>query len=121
MGLLNINTEVTRNGAALLHPVGNIDGRTFEELECVMDDVYDRGLHQIIVDLTHVTYVSSAGIGVLIDAQCQAQEHHGHIILVNPLPCVRNVLDVLGITSVFHVVDTLDEALAIPIPQEHPS
>lgn len=91
---------------------GYLDAHTFEQLEETISELFGKNQYKIVVDLSKVEYISSAGAGVFIGALSEAQEHNGNIVLMNPTNNVREVFDLLGLTQIFQVVDDQKTALA---------
>lgn len=106
-----IQQKPLRNGVVLLSVQGFLDAHTFEELERTINDLFDQGHYRLIVDLSRLDYISSAGAGVFIGAISQAQDNDGTIILVKPTPNVKEVFDLLGLSQIFTFKETAEEAL----------
>jgi len=49
----------------VMHVDGNIDNATYEAFQSRADELIDNGAHFILVDLSHVKFVSSAGMRAL--------------------------------------------------------
>jgi len=49
----------------VMHVDGNLDNSTFEAFQARADELIDSGTHYILVDLSHVPFVSSAGMRAL--------------------------------------------------------
>lgn len=96
----------------VIHVVGYLDAHTFEELEEAINDLFGKKKYRIIVDLSRVEYISSAGAGVFIGALSEAQEHDGNIVLMRPTSNVREVFDLLGLTQIFQIIDDQNAAEA---------
>jgi anti-sigma B factor antagonist len=90
---------------------GYLDAHTFEQLEETINDLYNQEVYRIVVDLSEVQYISSAGAGVFIGALQTAQDHDGNIVLMRPSESVREVFDLLGLTQIFSLQEDLDGAL----------
>jgi len=109
----SIETEpLAQQKVTVIRVAGYLDAHTFEQLEETISDLFNKSQYRLIVDLSKVEYISSAGAGVFIGALSEAQEHNGNIVLMNPTPNVREVFDLLGLTQIFQVVNTQKEALA---------
>mgnify|MGYP001558977068 CR=1 FL=1 len=65
---------------------------------------------ELVVDLSGLDYISSAGAGVFIGAIGTAQENDGNIILMRPSPNVKEVFDLLGLSQIFTFKDNRDDA-----------
>jgi len=89
---------------------GYIDAHTFEELENEIQSKFSSNQFKLIIDLSDVPYISSAGAGVFIGAFPQAQENDGSIILLNPSKNVLDVFELLGLTEIFTISKDLESA-----------
>ena len=49
----------------VMHVDGNIDSSTYEAFQSKADELIDNGAHFVLVDLSHVDFVSSAGMRAL--------------------------------------------------------
>ncbi len=107
-----LQTSDCSNGAVLLQLGGYLDAHTYERLDQHIAGLFAAKRYRLAVDLAGVSYISSAGAGVFIGALTEAQEQHGNVVLLNPSPNVREVLEMLGFNQIFKIAATLDEALA---------
>jgi len=108
-----IGTEsVPEKNVVIVSLSGYLDAHTFERLEETIAELFGKNHYKIVVDLSEVEYISSAGAGVFIGALSEAHEHKGNIVLMNPTANVREVFDLLGLTQIFQVVDDRGAALA---------
>ena len=110
MPAFQILKENIQNGVVLLTIRGFLDAHTFEELEKTINDLFDGGTYRLIVDLSGLDYISSAGAGVFIGAIGTAQENDGNIILIKPGTNVKEVFDLLGLSQIFTFKDTREDA-----------
>lgn len=108
---LSIATAMVGANTALLTLKGPFDARTFEEVEKAIHALTEAKVFRIAMDLSAVLYISSAGAGVLIGAIGTLQENGGDLVLVNPSANVKEVLDLLGLSSIFPIATSRDEAL----------
>lgn len=106
-----IQTKKLQNGITFIAVRGFLDAHTFEEMERTINDLFEQRAHKLVVDLSKLDYISSAGAGVFIGAIGTAQENEGNIILMKPSPNVKEVFDLLGLSQIFSFADTLDEAV----------
>ncbi|MHC4606440.1 MAG: STAS domain-containing protein [Planctomycetota bacterium] len=111
MPAFQILKEDLENSVVLLIIRGFLDAHTFEQLETAINDLFDQNKYRLIVDLSGLDYISSAGAGVFIGAIGTAHESDGNIILVKPSPNVKEVFDLLGLSQIFTFKDTKEEAL----------
>jgi anti-sigma B factor antagonist len=113
---------------------GQLDGQNYQELINKAREVYSAGARDLVLDLSDLTYISSAGlvalhsVALLVKGEELPDTEQGwsayrslgrttasgpqsHIKLVNPREEVRNVLDMVGFGNVFQVFTDLDEAV----------
>ena len=66
----------------------------------------------LIVDLSEVDFMSSIGIGSLVRVANNARRRGGNLVLLDPQPIVRLVLEKTRINEVITICNTLDEAVS---------
>lgn len=70
------------------------------------------GHSKIVLDLTELTYISSAGLGILNANQADAKKAGGGIRLAGVKPQVKDVFDLMKFTLLFPMFPGVQEALA---------
>ena len=108
---LSITQKTMDGNIELLKVAGNLDAHTFESFEDVLSRLIEQGRHGIIVDMSSVAYVSSAGVGVFIAAASEAQASGGGLVLLGLSQSVRDAFEDLGLTEMLETADDLEEAL----------
>jgi len=69
------------------------------------------GNPRVVVDLAALEFLDCCGLGVLIRARVQAQQAGGDLLLAAAGPQVRRILALTGMTGVFCVHASADEAV----------
>jgi anti-anti-sigma factor len=110
MSGLAITKERLKDGIIVVTLKGFLDAYTFEQFENTLNDLFANNTYRIILDLTNLDYISSAGAGVLISAIGTAQENNGNIVIVKPTPSVKEVLDLLGLSHIFVIAQDRNSA-----------
>ena len=90
---------------------GAINVSTLDKLENEIHDLYKAGKYNLILDVSGIRYVSSAGAGVLMNAFLQAQENHGKLVLLKASNNVKDVLELLNLQNVIPMADDMNAAL----------
>lgn len=111
MSQFQIQTERMQNGVAVVLVKGFLDAYTYENFEKSINDLFEAGTYRIIVDLSELQYISSAGAGVFIGAIGTAQENKGNIVILRPTANVREVFELLGLTQIFTFSETREDAV----------
>lgn len=98
-----------RDGVELLSVAGEIDLFTAARLGLALESALRPGV-PLVLDLTGVDFLDSAGMRVLMVADAQANAGGGGLLLVPSEPAAR-VFEIAGLTSVLRLYPTADEAL----------
>ncbi len=97
---------------AVFSPKGAIDLHVSPEMRVTLRDLIDKKPKRLIVDLSHVPYVDSSGLAVLIGAM-QSLEHAGGVfMLAGAQQAVRTILESARLDQYFQLFPTVDEAVA---------
>ncbi|MBB4268254.1 STAS domain-containing protein [Roseospira visakhapatnamensis] len=100
------------DGAVVLSLTGRVDsGTALDVQDRLLPRVLSAGSTPVLIDLTGLTYIASAGLRVLLMAVKRARSAGGAVHLAGPSAGVMTVLEVSGFTSLFEIHDDLDEAL----------
>jgi anti-anti-sigma factor len=83
----------------LLH--GEIDMATAGGIRSASGLAIDNDYSSLVVDASDVSFMDSHGVKALIDVERAMADAGGHLILRNPSPAVRRVLDLTGLSEVF--------------------
>jgi len=98
----------------LIRIEGFLDGRTPESrrLPSVVDACEQTPAHYVI-DLSAVEYVNSASIGCFLRLLAAMQASGRRVLLLNPPPHVKNILEMTGLTPLFPMADREEDCIAI--------
>ena len=89
-----------------------IDGSTAPEVERVLESLQHRGKYKLVVDMSQLAYISSAGYRVLLSAQRNSKRYdRGEVILAGAPEQIRQALDISGFTDYFKMYN---EISAVP-------
>lgn len=102
----------------VLRVEGSIDPTTYKQFESTFRWLNRQGILVIAVDMAKLTYISSAGLSLLVKAQTERLKRKGGVILVRPQTPILNILKILGLTEVFRIASSVEEALhALPMEE----
>ncbi len=91
---------------------GRIDGSTSPKLEEGLHEIMDKGMHNIIIDMSEVEFMSSAGWWVLIEAQKECKKgSKGETVLVGVAEKIRTSLNLVGMDTYFKMFAEQTEAV----------
>jgi anti-sigma B factor antagonist len=103
---------VERDGWAVLAVSGEVDVATAPRLRERLIELVNSGRHRIVVDLSGVDFLDSTGLGVLVGALKRVRTHDGELALVCAEPRILKVFEITGLTKVFTMFGSVDEAVA---------
>lgn len=98
-------------GIEVVELKGKIDAATAERTERMLAD-RAAGARHLVLDLSAVGYLNSAGIRVLVATGCRMLAMGGRMTLCAVPSYIKEVLDIAGVSAVFPILATRAEALA---------
>jgi anti-anti-sigma factor len=98
-------SRTARAGALHVAVTGRLDGYWADHLDSALAEAVREGHHHLRVDLAQVTFLSSAGIAVLMKVYKQLGRINGSLAVLNPSPPVRVVLDMTRLSALLIAPD----------------
>ena len=94
---------------AVLRPKGDIDAYSVAEFR---QDLHENtSQNRLVVDLSHVMFMDSAGLGALIGGVRRIREHNGSVTLCSSRQPILRLLHTTGFNRIVPVRDNLNEAI----------
>lgn len=97
---MTITKDVKGNGLTLMID-GRIDANTAPQLEAELNNSLD-GMADLTLDLKNLTYISSAGLRVLLVAQKQMMKQ-GAMRVINVCEAVMDVFEMTGFADILTI------------------
>jgi anti-sigma B factor antagonist len=105
-------TQREMDGIYLLALSGRLAlGQESSGLRTTVDNLLSSGVAKIVVNLEHVNYVDSAGLGALIEIHRKTKAKGGRLKLCNLGPNLKQALELARLLAIFETCPT--EAAAI--------
>lgn len=131
---ITVSQEQGRVAVAVIKPAGQLDGQTYQQLIDKAREIYKGGVRDFLLDLSDLTYISSAGlvslhtISLMTRGESLPDPEQGwstlksmdrtrdggmqtHLKLLNPRPEVSNVLEMVGFSDFFQVFTDKQKAV----------
>lgn len=108
---MNIEIE-HRDDILIIRPLGRLDSSSSPALEQLLTEQLDAGCQRLVLDFSGLSYISSAGLRVVLLAGKKLRASQGKIVLAALQDMVHDVFDMSGFLTLFAVAPTLDEGLA---------
>jgi anti-sigma B factor antagonist len=100
------------DGHTIIEVGGEIDVYTAPKLRDKITELVGNGEYHLVIDMEKVDFLDSTGLGVLVGALKRVRTHDGEMALVCTQPRIRKVFEVTGLTKVFNLYDSVDEAVS---------
>jgi anti-sigma B factor antagonist len=78
---------------------GSVDLANVPELQEAIQHLFEQRIYRIILDIERVSFISSAGFGIFLHARETVLRHGGDLVFAGTNARVREIFDLLGITS----------------------
>jgi anti-anti-sigma regulatory factor len=131
---IDFSKQESRVPVTIMHLMGSLDASNYAEVIAKVQDIYDEGARDLLVDLSKVPYVSSAGlmslhtVALIFVGQSMNSKESGrpvsrsinaqnektvrqHVKLLSPQPAVEQVLDVIGLKQFLDIYTDLETAI----------
>ena len=90
---------------------GRMDTVSAPDFESKIQERIAEGAKRLVVDLSRLEYISSAGLRCILVAGKRAAATGGQLCCCGLKGVVKKVFDISGFTTLFPVYDSLDDAL----------
>jgi anti-anti-sigma factor len=104
-------SEERKDGVTAVAVSGRIDSTTSATLDDHLAALAAAGDHRIVMDLSGVDFISSAGLRVMLSLAKRTKQHHGALVLCGLSGPVREVFALAGFLPLFAVEATRDLAV----------
>lgn len=103
--VITLSTSTSENGAVTVTVVGEVDTFTAPVLRSSLDAQLEQQPRELVIDLSGVQFLGSAGLAVLVETQKSARTRGVELRLVATTRAVTRPLEVTGLIDLFTIVD----------------
>lgn len=90
---------------------GRVDAERAPELEAAGRNVLDTPYQKLLINMSAVEYLSSAGLCALLNLAKLADNKRGRLFLCSPSASVRQILKLSGFDKILKISDSVQDAL----------
>ncbi len=97
---------------SLIAVKGRVDSATAAQLGEALEKTTKGGQHKIVLDMSDVEYMSSAGMRILIVTQKESKRlNRGELVLAGVSERIKEALDLAGFIPLFTIFDEVTPAV----------
>lgn len=100
------------DGVQIIEFNGKIDTNTAPEAEKVFMGLLDAGQFRLLANFEHLSFISSAGLRVLLATAKKAKAQSGELKVCCMNETVKEVFDISGFATILQVFVTEEDALS---------
>jgi anti-sigma B factor antagonist len=108
--MLTIHQDQTPEGYTVCRPVGELDAFTVSQFRQALAEMASS--KRLLIDMSGVPFVDSAGLGALIGGIRRARELGGDVAVSCNRPTLVRLLRTTGFDRIVTVTETIEEAIA---------
>jgi anti-sigma B factor antagonist len=90
---------------------GRVDSSSAPDLDEALKNLTNEGRSNLVLDLSQVDYMSSAGLRSLVSTLRDCKRRGGDVRLATPSARVSDVLNLAGLDSIFQIYTSTTEAV----------
>ena len=109
---MELQYREVKNNIKLIKLIGRLDIDGVGEIENQFSAYCSGENPRVIVDLSDVNFLASIGIRLLTLSAKSIASHGGRMVLLNPRPDIRDVLEITGIPVIIPIYEGLEAAEA---------
>jgi anti-sigma B factor antagonist len=102
----------SKDGIEIVDVEGEIDVYTAPRLRELLIELVNNRFYQLVVNMEKVEFLDSTGLGVLVGGLKRVRAHDGSLDLVCTQERILKIFRITGLTKVFGIHDTVDDAIA---------
>lgn len=110
MSDITITSSELLAGTQLLKFSGQLDETNIEEQAKKVYKIMEEGAKNLVFDFSELTYLNSKSIGYIADWQQKISQKGGRLVIIGAKENIFDILDVVGLTNIVTMVDTVEEA-----------
>ncbi len=103
--------ESAHDGVTVVHVVGRVNSANAREMETRLQSALDRGCRAIVVDLSRLDHMTSAGFRSLLQAEKRADDLGARMVLCGLQGLTLELFEIGGFIEMFVVASSREDAV----------
>jgi anti-sigma B factor antagonist len=109
--MLKVEQEQTTEACTICRPVGELDAFTVGHFREALAELASKP--RLIIDMSGVSFIDSAGLGALIGGIRRTRELGGEVVVCCNRPSIVRTLQTTGFDRIVTMTETVGEAKAV--------
>jgi anti-sigma B factor antagonist len=110
--VISSRTAMSNTSVTVVDIEGVLDINTVGDFEAMLQELFKKKQYKIVLNSEKLTYISSAGFGVLMSIIKDVRKNRGDIKISNVNPDIYKVFDLLELPGLFHILTAEQDAVA---------
>jgi anti-sigma B factor antagonist len=96
----------------LVEVKGRLDSASAPSLNAKLNEVLEKGSYKLVLDLSGLSFISSAGLRVLVNIQKACKRYNRGEVVLTKLPAnIKESFDLVGFTLIFKIFEEVIDAV----------
>ncbi|MCK9315492.1 MAG: STAS domain-containing protein [Verrucomicrobia bacterium] len=113
--IIQASFSVARSESCVVIKIsGRANSNSSQNFKRLLTDEWKKGVRQFILDLSECTIMDSTFLGIMVhfveSAQSASKTESVSVALFEPIPCILDLIEDLGASSLFNVLDAHDKS-----------
>lgn len=108
---MNFSLEKKDNKIVFTPKITNLDSSVSNEMKYQILIISQPDIEALAIDLSHIEYIDSSGLGVLLLAHRQLKEYEIPVILIGANEVVKNLLKISHLIDLFEFYESVEDFL----------
>jgi len=103
--------EHQKDNAVIVSIVGSVTTDKADELRKRLEQIAAKQPPIIVLDISKMDFICSAGLGAIIIGYLKCRHHKGQVRIASPSAKIRELLETTRLDKLLDVFDTVEDAL----------
>ena len=108
--MLEITTKEL-GGSCVVFPSGELNAQSCTALQSLLMEEISNGRHHLVVNLSELSFIASAGLRVLLIVARRVAATQGKVSLIEGTPEIMEVLEISGVKTLIPVYPSVEAAV----------
>ena len=109
---MQISSQSNDNGVTIFNLEGRVDSNGAGQMDDALQSALTDGHFKIVLEMSRVSYINSAGLRTLADVLTQCRNQGGSLKLVALSTKVERVFKIIGFDKFFDIYESIESASA---------